>query len=192
MKRRPTQKQISFARNIIAGMPPAEALRNSLYNLENMTDASIARMANGLMNEPVIADAYAKAQADTIAGGMRAREDLIAELENIAFSNLGDFLKFETDTVLDSRGKVRKVLLFELKHYNELTPDQLACISEISEGQNGKIRVKLKSASDALAQLRKMHGWDAAPKAPVGQDGKDVAPVVVQITRSVIDAPDGE
>jgi hypothetical protein len=187
MKRRPTQKQISFARNLIAGQAPAEALRNSLYNLENMTDASVARMANGLLNSPVIADAYAKAQADTLAGGVRIREDLIAELENIAFSNLGDFLKFETDTVLDSRGKVRKVLLFELKHYDELTPDQLACISEISEGQNGKIRVKLKSASDALAQLRKLHGWDAPPKATVGQDGKDVAPVLLQITRDVVE-----
>lgn len=174
MAKRATQKQISFARNIIAGMGPSEALKESLYDTSKMAAPTISAMATQLLNTPVIEAAILKAQEETLRGGRLIRDDIVAELENIATANLGEFIKFTTEEVLDRRGRWREVLILETKDYEDLTPDQLACIQEISEGQNGKIRIKLKSSTDAIKELNKLHGWHAPPKAAVGQDGKDV------------------
>lgn len=185
--KRPTAKMISFARNVIAGQAPSEALRNSLYDVSGYSTRGLAVFAQELLRHPIISSAITKAHEEVLRGGRLVREDALALLENIAEANIGDFLTFESEVVTDSQGRTRKVMLLEAKDADQLTPDQLACIQEISEGQNGKIRIKLKSATDAIKQLTALHGWNAAPKAAVGQDGKDVPPAVVQITREVVE-----
>ena len=173
---RPTAKQVSFAANIIAGMGPREALEASLFDVSNMTHHSKEVFASKLLAHPNIAAAVAKANEETLRGGRLIKDDAMALLESIAEANIGDFLKFGTEWLTDDAGRRRRHVIIETKDSAELTREQLACIQEISEGQNGKVRIKLKSATDALKQLAAMHGWNAAPKAPIGQDGKDVLP----------------
>lgn len=186
MAKRPTAKMISFARNVIAGMTATDAVKESLYETDGMSQQAIYNFASELMRHPSIAAAIEKAQEEVLRGGRLIREDLESILENIAEANLGEFLNFESDVVTDSRGRVRRVLLLETKNSEELTVDQLACIQEISEGQNGKIRYKLKSASDAIKELNRMRGYHAPPKVPVGQDGKDVEIPVLAVVREVV------
>jgi len=172
---------LSFAANIIAGMPAVKALEASLYDVSGMAPNSREAFAYKLLAHPHIAQAIAKANEEALRGGRLVKQDAIAILEAIAEANLGDFLKFESDVVTDSSGRTRRVLLLETKDSQELTREQLACIQEISEGANGKVRIKLKSATDALKQLSAMHGWNAPPKAPVDGEGNP-APAVALLT----------
>lgn len=184
----PTQKQISFARNVIAGMKPVEALLQSSYNTDNMKPASISTLASQLLGNPQIAHAVRMAQQETLRGGRLTREDLIADLENVVATNVSDFIDFRVIIVEDIDGRLHRQAIWAFKDTDDMKPEQLACISEIRETQNGRFTLKLESKTAARQQLTKLHGWDAAPKAAVGQDGQDVAPVVVQITRTVVDA----
>jgi len=78
----------------------------------------------------------------------RTADEVIRELEKLAFSNIRDFLKFSKKGVV-------------LKDSNELTTEQMACLAEVSEYETklGRkhIRFKLHDKKGALELLGRYH-----------------------------------
>lgn len=188
----PTRKMISFAAKILAGLGPSEALRASLYDTEGMTPGAVGGMAATLLKHPEIAQAIKQANEELLRGGLMAREDLVADLCNVINTNLADFIEFRTITVRDDdTGKTHRQAIWAFREQGDIDPRHLAAIVELREGKDGKFIIKLEPKAPARQQLAKLLGWDAPPKIPVGQDGKDAPPPVIQITREVVD-PDAD
>jgi len=78
----------------------------------------------------------------------KTANEIIAELEKIGFSNISDYVKFGPEGV-------------RLKDSGELTREQLAAISEVSETETkdgGSTRFKLHDKRAALVDLGKRFG----------------------------------
>ena len=105
---------------------------------------------------------YLKAQATEHA--VRTVDDIIAELEKVAFSNIGDYLSFGEKGV-------------ELKDSNKLTRNQLAAVSEVTEVSTkyGKRKAfRLYDKPECLHLLGKRHGLFPNRQEHTGKDGKPI------------------
>lgn len=89
---------------------------------------------------------------------------VLKERMSIAFSRIGDFTEFVEKK--DDEGKVigRVVRVKDLK---EMTDEQMACIQEISETENG-IKIKLHSKNDSLTSLEKFVKSESNDTKPAG------------------------
>lgn len=91
----------------------------------------------------------------------RSADDIIAELENVGFSNIGDYLSFGPNGVV-------------LQDSTDLAPEQLAAIEGISETttqHGGTIRFKLHDKPESLHLLGKRHGLFPNKQEITGEDG---------------------
>lgn len=104
--------------------------------------------------------AVASAISDAIAERGAPRARIVEELALIAFSNAGDFFRWNKDGV-------------SLKDSRSLTKAQRACVSEVSQTvtqHGGTIRVKLHNKLDALDKLAKATGLYAAHDQSLSND----------------------
>lgn len=91
----------------------------------------------------------------------RTADEIIAELEKVGFSSIGDYLAFGPNGVV-------------LKDSTELTKEQLAAIESISETttqHGGTIRFKLHDKPESLHLLGKRHGLFPNRQEITGEDG---------------------
>lgn len=96
-------------------------------------------------------------------------EKVLRELGRIAFSNMNDFAVIEG-------GKV----VFE--DFSELTPDQLACVAEVSESRQTRIKIKLHDKLKALELIGRhlsMFNDNMNVRFPEGSCGVLAVPVEV-------------
>lgn len=173
---------ISFMSQIIAGLQPSEALIASEYHTDDMTPRAIASHAQQLLANPLITQAVAAAQRQLLRGAVMTRAEFVANLENVLSVSLDDFADIEIVTLLNGQRQAR----LTFRPTAEIDPEKLSAITELGTDAHGKFKIKLEPKAPARQLLAKIHGWEAAPKTPVGQDGKD-AVVVVEIVRRVVD-----
>jgi phage terminase small subunit len=153
-----TPKQEKFCRLYIETGNASEAYRRS-YDASRMASATINRKATELVAHGTIT-----ARLEELRAGHQKRHELtidriVAEYVKIAFADAGDFFDWGPDGV-------------RVKDKSDLTPEQRAVISEVSQTiteAGGTIRVKLHSKLDALEKLgRHLGAW----KADNEQQGK--------------------
>jgi phage terminase small subunit len=142
-----TPKQEAFCRAYVETGNASEAYRRS-YDASKMAPATINRRATELLANSTI-----RARVQALQEGHQKRHELtvdrvIGELTSIAFASAGDFFDW-------GPGGVR------VKDKSQLTPEQLAVVSEVSQTiteAGGTIRVKLHSKLDALDKLARHLG----------------------------------
>lgn len=142
-----------------------------------------------LLAEPEVQAYIAHLQKEKVAEAGVEIEDLIVELKNVAFSNIGDYLefseevyvkvpneKFDPEKEASFMNEPEKTVLvggLKIKDFGDLTDDQLAAVSEVTEtaGIYGKSRkFKLHDKLGAIAQLRAMMGFDQPKKSELKVD----------------------
>lgn len=119
-------------------------------------------------------------EQERLAAANIKAEDLLLELKKIAFFNIGDILEFTSQDLvaLDEHGEIdhingvtKYVTGVLIKDSEQLTPEQLSVLAEISEtplkGGGKALKVKPYSKVDAIKQLAAMLGYNAPEKKVV-------------------------
>ena len=146
----------------------------------NATQAAIragysARSARSIgaenLTKPDICAALAEKLKELRQKATRSADEVLAELEHIAFANMQDYMR------VDARGD-------PALHFSELTRGQAAALREVTVetymdggGEDARevkrVRFKLHDKRGALIDLAKYHGLfgskDAGPKRPAGK-----------------------
>lgn len=162
-------KQAKFVREYLVDLNATQAAIRAGYS-----EKSASEIGYENLRKPHIAAAVDKAMAEE-PGITRAR--IVDELAKIAFASAGDFFEWGPDGV-------------EIKPSEDLTDEQRAVVSEVSQTvteKGGTTRIKLSDKQAALEKLGRALGMF---KDRVEHTGKDGGPIDV-LTR-VLDEIDEE
>lgn len=178
--REASYKMVTFARQIIAGEEPLAALEKSEFNTADWgSDASKKAFAYRLLKHPLLAPAFAKAQAEQYDEAILSRGEALERLTLVARASLSELIEFRTIKLRDDKGLIHHQAIWAFKDSDTMHPDQLAAIAELTATDNG-FKIKLRDADKAIAQIAKMQAWDKAPKAPV--DGAGMPAPILTMT----------
>lgn len=92
------------------------------------------------------------------------REMIVDELKKVAFANASDVVRWRSGVEVikgvDAEGEVEfdTINIVEVMDSDDLDPDVLAAVSEVSKGKDGAIRIKLHNKLQALDLLGKFLG----------------------------------
>lgn len=158
----------------------SEAYRQA-YACKAMKPETINRNAKALLDNSKITARLEALNQKAVTDAVMTRQEALERLSSIARIDLADLLDFgsyqlgevDGETVIQSTWKIKDSVLQD--------PAKLAAISELTAGRDG-IKIKTHSPLQAVQQLAKMQGWEAAEKFDhSSSDGSmtPVAPVVV-------------
>ena len=177
-----TPKQEKYVQGIIKGMTQADAYR-AAYGQSNYKHKTIQERASRLANEPKVKARLEQLQARvTTKAASRAvmtRVEALERLSNFARTDLADLVEFGNFQVgEDEDGQPILNSTWKFKPSALVDPEKLAAIAELASSKDG-LRIKTHSPLQAIQQLAKMQGWEAAAKHEVtGANGKDLIPSV--------------
>ena len=193
MAQRYTYKMLTFARRIVAGRGPSAALVESDYETDNLTPQQIAVEAQRVLNHPLVAAHIAKAISQVDQTLVMTRQECVERHTAVGRGSMSDLVEFRTIEVVDRHGKMHNQAIWAFKDSDEMTSEQLACISEIGTTASGQFKFKLHDPIKARQELARLEGWHSPPKVPVNQDGKDQPAVtVLEIVHTIVDPAAGE
>lgn len=121
------------------------------------SEKTARNIAYQLLQEPEVQNYIKFLEDEKLAEADISKADLLLELKKIAFANTGDYVQYDDSGI-------------ELVASSELSRDQLAAVSEISEtkGKAGTtVKFKLHSKLDAIGKLAEMLGHKAAEKKEI-------------------------
>jgi len=104
------------------------------------TGRTLEQVAFQTLKKPVCQAYLAKLRKKSEKKALRTADEIIRELEKIAFSNMENYIGVKTQRV-------------SIKDFNKMTPEQKAAIAEISETKDGHIKFKLYDKPRALKAL---------------------------------------
>lgn len=166
-----TPRQQRFVEEYLGNGRNAAAAYRAAYD----TDASPKQNATSgweLLQNPDIArivqTADERAEAAVAAVIDRyalTQEDIARRLAILGISDARDVLSWDENGV-------------RLKPSAELTDEAAYAITEIGEGDGGRLKVKLADKRASLMDLAKIRGWITDRNQTLGKDGKPVDPVV--------------
>lgn len=168
-----TAKQIAFCKAYSIKRSGTKAAIDAGYAEKNA-----ASQAYQLLQVPEIKAYIEFLEAEKVAEADISKADIILELKKIGFANIGEFMEFgERDLEPNSEEKEDDDIYIatgggamRIKHSTELSKDQLAAISEVSEtrGKFGTTtKFKLHSKLDALKSLADLLGHKAPEKKEI-------------------------
>ena len=157
-----TPKQERFCLEYLKCGNASEAYRLS-YNAENMKPETVNRTAKELLDNPKIAARLAELNEDAVTEAVMTRQEALERLSRFARTDLTDLVEFGThelgevdgEPVIQSTWKIRDSVLQD--------PEKLSAISELTASKDG-VKIKTHSPLQAIQQLAKMQGWEAAQK----------------------------
>lgn len=158
-----TQLQQRVAINVLGGM----SQRQAYYAAEGTASSDTSADATVCV---MLRDARVKAFMDAmklqaVSEAIMSREEMAKKLSLLSRTNLNDIVRFETKEIGRDpiTGDVLKQTGWFIPDNILENPDKLAVISELEVGKFGP-KIKTHSQLQAMAQLSKMMGYDAAQK----------------------------
>jgi phage terminase small subunit len=133
--------------------------------------ASVSRMLKDVkvvaFNDSIIAAATTSA--------IMTREEALGILTNQARTNVSDIANFRRVKVGDDEeGEPAYQTVWDLKNSEDIKPEQMASIIEVSTGRDG-LKFKMHDQKAAIKQLSDMEGWNAAQRVEhTGKDGEAI------------------
>lgn len=175
----PLQKRM--ATNVLAGMNQRQAYYAAEGSAKSDTAADTS--ASEIMNNPKVKAFMDSMQKQAVNDAIMGREEMLARLSLYARKGIKDIVKFKTVVI----GKDLETGE-DLQQTGWWIPDSvlqseedLSIISELEVGKFGP-KIKTHSALQAMAQIAKMQGYEAAQKFEhAGPDGQPLAPTVIQL-----------
>ena len=153
-----TPKQEKFVEEYLVDLNATAAARRAGYSAKTAN-----RIATENLSKPVIQAAIARRRED-LAKNTITPEQIIAEYQKIAFSDIKDFLRFGTEKIqvgveTDEEGIPRPV--YEYRQVVEARPSSEVdgtLINEVSISDKGTFKFKLHDKLNALEKIAKHLG----------------------------------
>lgn len=135
-----TGRQKLFVENYLVTMNGAEAVRAAGYQTKNPRCT-----ASELLSKPHIQEAIDKGISARVARLHITQDYVLLKLAEIAQANIGDYLHFGKDGV-------------KLRDMDEIPPEKIALIKELTEGEEKNIKLVLHDKISALDKLARHLG----------------------------------
>lgn len=160
----PLQKEISL--NSISGMNDIDAYKNSKGKAKTVKamEASVSQILSNLKVK-----AFIDSMANHIVNpAIMSRDEMMEELSLVARTNSNDLIewgyrdvkKLNKDT---GKEEIVQQSYWTLKSADEINPDHMAAIEEVTVGKEG-LKFKRTSKLSAMKQLAELGGYNAAAK----------------------------
>lgn len=158
-----TQLQQRVAINVLGGMSQRQAYYAAGGGAKN--DVSADSTVYELLSNPQVVQFMDSMKLQVVNEAIMSREEMAKKLSLLSRTNLNDIVRFETKEIGRDpiTGDVLKQTGWFIPDNMLENPDKLAVISELEVGKFGP-KIKTHSQLQAMAQLAKMMGYDAAQK----------------------------
>jgi len=161
-----TAKNEAFAVGIASGLSQADAYRQAFPQSVRWKDKTVHEKASRLA-----ADGKVKARIQDLLDKAANANDvtierIVAEVVKVAFANQRDLMNWGPNGV-------------KLKASDELTDEQAAAVSEVSESisaTGGSLKLKTHDKLGALRFLAELKGYLVKKQEITGANGKDLVP----------------
>lgn len=178
-----TQLQQRVATNVLSGMSQRQAyiVGGGSAESENSMDAT----SSELLSNPKVVAFMDSMKDEAVSEAIMTRKEAMEKLSVLARTDLKDLVHFG-DYELGVDEKTGNPIIqasWRIKDSAMQDPKQMAAISELTASKDG-IKIKTHNQVDAIKQLAKMQGWEAAQKFE--HTGKDGGPV--RFTKEMSDA----
>lgn len=179
-----TPKQEKFCLAYLETGNASEAYRQS-YDAKNMKPESINRKAKDLIDDVKIAARMKELTAAATSSAVMTRQEAMERLSSFARTDLADLVEFgefeigqneDGDPIIQSSWRIKPETLRD--------PKKMAAIAELNASKDG-IKIKTHSPLQAIQQLAKMQGWEAAQKFE--HAGANGGPIQVQSASDLTD-----
>lgn len=157
-----TKAKEKFVVGLASGLTQVEAYR-AAYKCPNASDKTVGEKACRLFAKEEVRNRYyellAVAVSEMREEGVLNRKKIIAEIASIAFSDMGDYLKYRTEKVPVGIGE--NGVIYEndiVVDFYDSTKVKTKNISEISRGKDGQFKFKLYNKDTALYKLAEYAG----------------------------------
>lgn len=161
-----TPKQEAFATGLAAGLSQAEAYRQAYPKAQAWKDETVWSKASTLAKDEKV-QARVQALRDKAADANEVTiERIVAEVVKVAFANQRDLMQWGPQGV-------------KLRPSDELTDEQAAAVSEVSESisaTGGSLKLKTHDKLGALRFLAELKGFLVKKSEITGANGKDLVP----------------
>ena len=171
-----TPKQENFCLKYLKYGNASEAYRQS-YNASRMTDKQIWEEASKLLKHHKVSQRLEELNSKAVSNAVMTRQEALERLSGFARTDLADLVEFGSYEIISADGETAIQSTWRIKDSIAQDPAKMAAISELAATKDG-IKIKTHSPLQAIQQLAKMQGWDAA-------HGEDRANPVVTV---VLDA----
>lgn len=161
-----TAKQETFATGVASGLSQAEAYRQAFPSSRKWKDDSVWQRASKLAANAKVQSRIQELLAKAAQANEVTIERIVAEVVKVAFANQRELMQWGPNGV-------------KLKSSDELTDDQAAAVSEVSETistTGGSLKLKTHDKLGALRFLAELKGYLVKKQEITGANGKDLVP----------------
>lgn len=158
-----TQLQQRVATNVLAGMSQRQAYIMAGGSAEG--DNSIDSYASQILSSIKVKAFMDAMKEEAVSEAIMTRKEAMEKLSNLARTDLKDLVEFgsyELGTDAESGNPIIQAA-WKIKDSALQDPKQMAAIAELATGRDG-LKIKTHSQIEAIRQLAKMQGWEAAQK----------------------------
>lgn len=161
-----------------------EAYRRA-YDTKNMKPETINKRASELLAHREISGRIKQVQEASISAAVMTRQEAMERLSSFARTDLADLVEFgEFEVGENEDGEPIIQSSWRIKPETLRDPKKMAAISELNASKDG-IKIKTHSPLQAIQQLAKMQGWEAAQKFE--HAGAGGGPIQVQSASDLTD-----
>lgn len=158
-----TQLQQRMATNVLAGMSQRAAYVEA--GGKGTTETTIDSSASEILRNPQVKSFMDSMKMQAVSDAIMGREEMLARLSLFARKGVKDIVKFKTAVIgkdMESGEDVLQTGWFIPDSILQSEED-LSIISELEVGKFGP-KIKTHSSLQAMAQIAKMQGYEAASK----------------------------
>lgn len=150
-----------------------EAYRQS-YSTKNMLPKTVNEKASKMLASDKIRARLAELNEKAVTDAVMTRQEALERLSNFARTDLSGLVEFGTFEVgNDGQGNPVIQSVWKIKDSVLQDPAKMAAIAELTAGRDG-IKIKTHSPLQAIQQLAKMQGWEAAAKIDHTTNGESI------------------
>lgn len=176
-----SELQYSVVAAILAHRHPGEAYKAAGGHSENTTHAVYQ-----IKQLPHIKTFLKSVKHSRIKAAILTREEALVRLSNIARTSINQLANFETFEITDSFGNLKKQSTWHFKDSDEIPPEALDAILELSAGNQG-LKLKLHDQKQAIKQIGEMEGWEAPKKVELNGSVETTIDVSKLSTQALIE-----
>lgn len=158
-----TQLQQRVATNVLSGMTQRQAYIMAGGSAED--EGAMDAIASRMLSDAKVSAFMDAMKEEAVSDAIMSRKEAMEKLSLLARTDLKDLVDFgEYELGIDEEsGNPIIQASWKIKPQALQNPQQMAAISELTATKEG-LKIKTHSPLDAIKQLSKMQGWEAAQK----------------------------